>query len=169
MYIELNRKSDTSLYTLIDIEDLPLMNNFEGAWCASYDPDHNGYYAKAVIRNGKRNGKTIYTSLTLHKYLMNPKHGNVIDHKDHDSLNNRRYNLREIKHNSNLEYRKSRNKNNKSGYRNVFWNNGAGKWEVSISKNYKRVFCAQFDDLAEAGAVAEQARKKYYGEYAGLN
>ena len=93
--------------------------------------------------------------------------GYDIDHINHDTLDNRKCNLRVISHADNNLNRKGKNTNNKSGYRNVFWNSGANKWQVSLSRNYRRVYSAQFDDVNEAGMDAERARKKYFGEFAG--
>lgn len=107
----------------------------------------------------------------LHTYLLNPehKHGVQIDHVNHDTLDNRRNNLRITNKSENMTNRPHKNRNNKSGYRNVFWNSGLNKWEVSLCKNYKRIYSGYFDDVDEAGAAAEEARQKYYGKYAGLN
>lgn len=165
VYIELNRRTGEKFYTLIDINDFHLMEQFKGKWFSSYDPDHDGYYAQAVVRNGVRDGKTIYTSLTLHKYLMSPKNGYVIDHINHNSLDNRRCNLREIKPKSNLRNRSGRNKNNKSGYRNVAVVNG--EYRVQIMINGKNTVLGTYSDLEEAASIAKKAREKYYGEFAG--
>ena len=89
----------------------------------------------------------------------------VVDHIDHDTLNNRKENFRVIEHINNLTNRKSRNKNNKSGYRNVCCVDG--KYRVQVSIDGKNTVVGVFDDVHEAGRIAEEARQKYYGEYAG--
>ena len=65
--------------------------------------------------------------------------------------------------------RRKRNKNNKSGYRNVCWD--GYKWVVQLSIKGKNTHLGRFDyeDLDKAGKFAEEMRQKYYGEFAGGN
>ena len=100
---------------------------------------------------------------------MHPHKGNVIDHINHDALDNRRCNLREIPYAMNSKNRSSRNSNNKSGYRNVFWNTGLSKWQVTLCRNRKRILVGLYDDVDEAGKAASDARQEYYGDCAGEN
>jgi hypothetical protein len=93
--------------------------------------------------------------------------GRHVDHKNHNTLDNRKKKLRVTEQHNNLKNRKGKNSNNKSGYRNVFWASKEKKWIVSlmIDKIHKRL--GKFDDVHEAGAFAEEMRKKYYKEYKG--
>lgn len=47
------------------------------------------------------------------------------------------------------------------------WNPKEQKWVVSLCVNYKRFRCGSFNDVHEAGRVADEMRKKYYGDYRG--
>ena len=78
-------------------------------------------------------------------------------------------NLRIASDTQNETNRKGRNSNNKSGYRNVFWDTRKEQWSVGLCRDYKRIQLGYYDDVDEAGRVAEQARQKYYGDYAGKN
>lgn len=121
---------------------------------------YKGYYMKT------HKAKSVY----LHRLILgvtDPKQ--VVDHIDHNGLNDRLSNLRIVEHNNNDRYRKSKNKNNKSGYRNVFWNSTISKWSVSLSHNYKQIHIGDYDDVDEAGKAAEEARQKYYKNFAGGN
>jgi hypothetical protein len=91
----------------------------------------------------------------------------VVDHIDTDRLNNLEENLRVTKQLLNTKNRTSRNKNNKSGYRNVSWN-GNG-WSVQLQVKGKNTTLKRFkkNQLEEAGAYAKKMREKYYGEFAG--
>lgn len=51
-----------------------------------------------------------------------------IDHINNDTKNNKKSNLRKTEHVSNARNRKSKNSNNKSGFRNVFWNTKDERW-----------------------------------------
>lgn len=154
------------------MQDLEYLQKFKGQWFAQWDVKTQGYYATCTLYLGSDgHGKSKNTTMHLHTYLLNHEHkrGIQIDHINHDMLNNRRSNLRVTTKSENMMNRPQRNRNNKSGYRNVFWNKDAKKWDVWLCKNYQRIHVGMFDDVDEAGIAAEEARNKHYGEFAGLN
>ncbi len=95
---------------------------------------------------------------------MNCKH---IDHIDHDSKNNIKFNLRPVDHINNATNRKSKNINNKTGYRNVCLVDG--KYIVQLQIEGRNTRLGSFDDVHKAGALAKKMRERYYGEFAGDN
>ena len=97
--------------------------------------------------------------------------GKIVDHKNHNTLDNTRANIKVIADKHNSTNRKTRNSNNKSGYRNVSWSKSSEKWIIQLQINGKNKILGYFpyEQLEEAGAFAEQMRQKYYGEYAGRN
>lgn len=142
--------------------------DFEVNWFPAWNDDMDDYYIGYSYRYGEvghKKGKTIL----LHRFLTGAKPREYVDHKNHNIRDNQKDNLQVISNRENLTNRKGKNKNNKSGYRNVFWNTDINKWDVYLCKNYKRIHIGTFNDLNEAGIAAEQARKKYYGEFAGLS
>lgn len=167
--IELTRRNKDSIWALIDLEDLKRVINFPYTWSAKYDPELKQNYVETTIYCGFENGKKVGKSLKLHKFIMDVNDNRVVDHINHDTLDNRKSNLRVISHSNNATNRKSRNKNNKSGYRNVCWD--GYKWVVQLSINGKNTHLGRFDyeDLDKAGKFAEEMRQKYYGEFAGNN
>jgi AP2 domain. len=82
-------------------------------------------------------------------------------------LDNRRRNLRVVEANKNSKYRQSKNKNNKSGYRNVFYDKRRNKYIVRLQVDGKGTELGSFNNVDEAGKFAEEMRKKYYGKFAG--
>jgi len=99
--------------------------------------------------------------------LADVKDGGDVDHINHNTLDNRKSNLREITTSENTRNRKSKNTNNTSGYRNVCWDKQRDKWMVQLHLEGKNKRLGYFDDVHEAGEYAEKMRKKYYGEFAG--
>lgn len=81
---------------------------------------------------------------------------------NHDTLDNRKQNLKRKSTSENAMNRKGKNKNNKSGYRNVFWETRSHKWVVSLCINNNRMRLGEFDDVDKAGQFAKQMRQKYY-------
>lgn len=163
-----NRNKDC-FETLIDLEDLDKLLSFDVTWYPDYGIDTNSYYAKATQFLGTINGKPKYKLHFLQKYIFYSKssgHKINVDHRDHNTLDNRKKNLRLTEHKENLRNRKSRNKNNKSGYRNVCLINTWYYIQLQINNTNCR-FKERFKDVHKAGAFAREMREKYYGEFAG--
>ena len=143
-----------------DKEDLNKVKQF--AWF-----EYNGYIA---TNNYKLEGYPKF--LKLHRLIMDEKDSRkFVDHINHDTLDNTKENLRCIPWKNNSTNRKSRNKNNKSGYRNVCWIKKENAWVVQLSINGKNKRFGKFpyEELDKAGAFAEEMRQKYYGKFAGSN
>jgi len=91
-----------------------------------------------------------------------------VDHKNHDSLDNKKENLRVVEAGNNSANRKGANKNNGTGVRNIFWSKRENCYYVSIMKNgipHKKKF--EVDEFEKAKEFAKEKRKELFGEYAG--
>lgn len=88
-----------------------------------------------------------------------------IDHINGDPTDNRIDNLRTATHSQNLLNR-SKQSNNKSGYKNVSWSKVMGAWEVRMRINKKTKIIGFFDDVIKANEAAISARAAYQGQYA---
>lgn len=165
-YIELNTRKGDTFTTVIDVQDLDRLISLDKRWFVAYDKNTKQYYAAATkYQEDKKLSRKIY----LHRFILGEPVNVIVDHVDHNGLNNIRKNLRSTKTCDNLKNRKGKNSNNKSGYRNVFWNTREKKWQVALCKNQKQIHIGMFSDVDEAGRQAELARQKYYGEFAGDN
>lgn len=154
-----------SLWTVFSLEDLEKVISYPYTWHAKLSTSNKKLYVIASI-HGKK-----HTSIQLQMYIMdlNGGHEEIADHINHDTLDNRRENLRVINNSENSQNRKSRNSNNQTGYRNVSYikKDSVHPYWVQLSvKGKGRVF-GKFSDVDEAGAFAEEMRQKYYGEFAG--
>lgn len=165
--IELNRMKAENLWAIIDLEDLQRVLDFPYTWFAKYDPDIDSFYAVASQYH-KELGRA--RPVYLHQFVMDAN-GKVVDHENHDTLDDRKSNLRISEEVRNAMNRKARNKNNKSGYRNVCWSKSEKKWLVQLQINKKNAVLGKFsyDELEQAGKFAEEMRQKYYGEFAGVS
>lgn len=111
-------------------------------------------YAKA---NKKR------TPHYFHRLIM--PSATVVDHVDRFGLNNRKTNMRSCSHAQNLR-NAGTPKNNKTGATGVFKRKSTGNYEVTISKNRKRMFIGIFSDLEEAKKARKDAEAIYHGDFA---
>ena len=89
----------------------------------------------------------------------------IVDHIDNDRSNNKIENLREATQQQNCLNRVA-HKNNRSGYKNVFWDSKSNKWCVLVNVFGKRKTIGRFEDLELAELVAYEARVKFHGEFA---
>ena len=159
-----------SLYSIIDINDYEKVKNFPYTWHSFYARKTKTYYCVATEYFKDENGVTQHKPLYLEAFLENPnKYSDVyIDHENHDTLDNRRCNLRASTNSDNSKHRSHRNSNNKSGYRNVAYvKRSKHPYWVQIVVNGKNTNMGRFDDVHKAAEVAEAMRNKYYGNYAG--
>lgn len=88
-----------------------------------------------------------------------------VDHIDGNPANNCIENLRACNQFQNQANRKA-NKSNKSGYKNVNWDDRSQAWEVKFLCNGQRMHFGYFKDIELAGLVAIEARNKHQGEFA---
>jgi len=159
--IYITKKNGDTFECLIDTEDLDKVKNYR--WHMHYHPEcKNPCYVGATIYIDAKHEEI----RLMHSIIMNVDRNVLVDHIDNDPLNNRKLNLRVIPKRSNTTNRNGANRNNKSGYRNVFWNTRENCWTVSIRHNHKTLSW-NFNDVDIAGTYAEKMRNKYYGEFAG--
>lgn len=163
-----NRKEEKFIIK-IDTEDLERVLNKGESWYVAWFEKSKGYYAVMTEYLGMVNGKPKYKTILLNRFITNAKNKIQIDHMNHDTLDNRKENLRMTSAEQNAKNRKGRNSNNASGYRNV---SKRGKWwVVQIQIDGVNTLLDKFplDKLHEAGAFAKEMRNKYYGEFQGAS
>jgi len=98
-----------------------------------------------------------------HRLIWLYVHGrwpNEVDHIDHDQLNNRIENLREVTHRDNM-LNLSIPKNNSSGVVGVSWNKSHKKWRAQIRVNGKMVYLGGFTLKEDAIKARKEAERKY--------
>lgn len=149
--IRVESKKYGILDILVDNDDYEkLQKNFNNLkW--SITKNHNGLYAQKRV-----NKKNIY----LHRYIMNNPNG-IVDHKNLNTLDNRKSNLRITTNSNNLRNGNIR-KNNKTGIKGVYYDKIRNKYIANIKVNYKTIFLGRFKTLEEAIKIRKQAELKYW-------
>lgn len=164
--IFLNHKNGNIFELLIDTEDLERVINFKYRWYAKKYVEIVGYYVVSTVYLGMIDGKFRNKMLLLHRFLMDAKDDEVVDHENHNTLDCRKSNMRITNDLYNTKHRDGANSNNTSGHRNVSFIHKHYRVQLQINgKNY--MFPEHFDDPNEAGIFAEAMRLKYYGEFEG--
>ena len=138
---------------LVDTIDLPKMQHYAGTWAPHWCEHTQGYYVEGHEPMSGIHGKTI----RLHRWLLDASDGVVVDHINHNGLDNRRCNLRLLTRSENL-HNKRLYRNNTSGYRGVTWHKDRKKWAVQVGANGENHYIGLFDSKEEAAEAARRAR-----------
>ena len=91
-----------------------------------------------------------------------------VDHINHDTLDNRKRNLRVVtvsQNNMNKDVRSD----NTSGHTGVSFDKKSGKYVSYIKINQKRIYLGSFIDINDAIKAREDAEEKYFKEYSYKN
>ena len=100
-------------------------------------------------------------SILMHRAIAGAPSGMVVDHINHNSLDNRRANLRVCTHAENLRNRTG-NKDSSSQYLGVSWHKARGKWTAQIEIEGRKKHLGYFVD-------EESAARQFYAEFANPN
>ncbi|MHC4565348.1 MAG: AP2 domain-containing protein [Planctomycetota bacterium] len=150
-------------YAIVDPEDFDWLNKYK--WHAKRVPA--GFYAGRAgpLRNGK-SGKPI----PMHRQLLKVGRGMVVDHINHDGLDNRRANLRPatLAQNS-RNRRKVKTAGHYSKYKGLTWYKSSKQWRAMIMTDGKSKSLGYFDDEIEAARAYDAAARELHGEFAALN
>ncbi|MGA2069954.1 MAG: AP2 domain-containing protein [Sedimentisphaerales bacterium] len=122
-------------------------------------------YACRTVRMG--DGKT--KMALLHREIMEAPSGLLVDHKNGDTLDNRRVNLRLATHAENTQNRRKTQSKTSSQFIGVYFEKRSGRWAAKIKNQGRCVWLGRFESEAEAAHAYDAAAKKYHGEFARLN
>lgn len=120
----------------------------------------NGYAA----RNSARHTPRTY----MHRVIINAPDGVQVDHINHNTLDNRRSNLRLCTHAENARNHKIA-RNNTSGYIGVAWRYDIEKWMAYIENHGKRITLGYYESASDAAHVRDRKAIELYGAFASLN
>jgi hypothetical protein len=155
-YIYLGKSERINEVTIIDAEDLNKFAEIERYITRQYQRKTNSYYA--IINQGCNKKSKI---LALHRVITEVGEGLVVDHINHNTLDNRKCNLRICTNSQNNQNRKGAQVNSKSGIRGVYWVKGTNKWMADISVGGKRIFIGYFKNIEDAKKAVIEARAKH--------
>lgn len=154
--IQLTRKQNA----MVDDHVFQYLSGF--SWIAQWNSHTESFYA--VGRDPVRKDKKI----KMHRHIMGITDPKIkVDHKNHNTLDNQKSNLRIATNSQNCANRSGPNSNSTSGFRGVCFHKSSGKWTAQIQVNGKRTRLGLFSSPETAAAAFSDARKKYYGEFGG--
>lgn len=140
--------SNTNKPFLFDKED------YEKIYSYCWWENDSGYLI-ATVHNG--------TNIRMHRLIMDEENPHVkIDHINHNTLDNRKCNLRCATNAQNAMNGTLRSTNT-SGVTGV--SKKRNKWHARICVDYKEINLGFFDNFEDAVAVRKEAEEKYFGEF----
>jgi len=136
--------------TEVDPEDYYWLSEYK--WCAGFYKNMQSFYALTNIKIGN-----IKTTIPIHKMIMNSQPGMQIDHINHDTLDNRKCNLRITTPQQNSHNQKLR-LSNSSGKLGICFHKPTQKWLVRIYIN-KNVSILDFSQILMRPSTSEKQQK----------
>lgn len=150
---------------IVDVEDFARVSAL--AWHAGGEPGTNVFYARRIVQKNH-----VRTTISMHNFVL--RYAGLIDHINHNSLDNRKCNLRRCTVKQNVgNIRFSLRGKPKSGYLGVgffnFMSNGytfrRKPWRARIGKK----LIGYFATAEEAARAYDAEAKKQRGKYTELN
>ena len=142
---------------LIDTDDLDKFIKFKKTWSVYKPAKSRTHYATARLKKEDKWG-----SIDVHRFLMNPEKGLVVDHINGNGLDNRKENLRVVTQAQNKQNLRGAQIDNKTGVRGVFFDTRSNRYVAQVHSRRKLLFWKSFNTLDEAELAVKEARKKYF-------
>ena len=139
-------------FALVDPEDFAELSKYK--WSAS---NIRGRVCAVRQKNGRM--------VTMHREIVKPRPGFVVDHKNHCVLDNRRRNLRECTPPQN--YANAGPHGGSSGFVGVYLH--GKKWVAGITSRGKHYYLGIFPDPVSAAKAQDRKAFELHGPYAFLN
>jgi len=150
---------------MVDDEDYERVSEFK--WYAHWDLRGRTYTARrGKLVSESEDGKLGH--IFLHRFVMDVPKGAEIDHRDHDTLNDQKSNLRICTHSQN-NMNKLKWKGCSSRFKGVSWKKERLKWRAQIQKDNKQHHLGYFNSEEESALAYNKAASKIFGDFAVLN
>ena len=148
-------------YAKVDADDYKRLRKYKFIARKS----RNCFYAQMLEPNAITEKKI----LEMHQMILKVPKGMVIDHINHDGMDNRSANLRAATRAQNSRNRKKFSRPCSSKYKGVWWHKDSLKWQARIIFEKKIIHLGTFKNEIDAAKAYDEAAKKYHGEFACLN
>ncbi len=151
---------DKGMVALIDDADYELVSGYK--W-HTVKCGRSWYAFHTLPRDSNGKKKTI----RMHRLIMGFP-SNVIDHRDHNGLNNQRDNLRHATNAENIKNARKR-LDSKQPYKGVEWDKVNRNWVAYICPNSRKKALGRHTTAEAAARAYDAAAILLYGEFAHLN
>lgn len=146
------------LEILVDKKDYKELVKYK--WCVGAKQSKT-YYAQRRVTISKGVNKIVW----MHRIIMNPPDNMVVDHINGNGLDNRRCNLRICTRSQN-QFNRSKQIDNTSGFKGVYFDQSRNKWCAEIRVYKKKIHLGRFLTKELAYEAYCIACEKYHKEFA---
>jgi len=158
-FIELTR----GRRALVDEADWEWLNTF--TWYAEWCSDTRSFRAARRSRCSEDGPSRI---ILMARQILDAQPGQYCDHKNHDTEDDRRCNIRLCTRSEN-QYNHRIRPGGTSRHKGVYYDKSRQKWVAGIRYENQCVYLGRFDDEDEAGRARDRATIKCHGEFGVLN
>jgi hypothetical protein len=139
------------LYAYVDAADFESLSKYNWSLCSGY---------ASRMEKGKR--------IFMHRQIMQPPKGMVVDHMDGNRFNNCRSNLRVCTDGENRQNR-GRRIGSGSRFKGVHRSSGARTWYAKLTSKDEKFYLGSFDEEIEAARAYDYRAVECGGKYAWVN
>jgi HNH endonuclease len=139
------------------VDDIDVERVIQFKWCAEWNKTTKTWYASRGIR------KPYPKNVKMARFIMNEPVGYIVDHENHDTLDNRRDNLR-ICTRSESQFNRRIPSHNTSGVKGIYWNGCS--WVVRAGKDGQHFYLGSFTDFHAAVRNRQEWVEANVGEFA---
>jgi hypothetical protein len=147
-------------FAIVDAADYEWLNQWN--WYAAL----LGVNFYAMTSTSRKAGKR--RNILMSRAIIGASTGHEVDHRNHNTLDNRRVNLRICPEGQN-KWNQRLHRNNTTGLKGVTFRRDIGKFRAQIKANYCYKFLGFFDTVQEAAETYDCAAIKLHGEFALTN
>lgn len=140
-------KLTSGMSTVVDDSDYEWLSRYKWSF------DRYAYRTKQLPNGRKRSER-------MHRLIMNPPVGMVVDHINGDKLDNRRENLRVVSQSVNARNIHNPKTKKVPAPQCVTWDEFRSKWKAQICVNYKKIWVGRFSTKEEAESAVNEALRE---------
>lgn len=144
---------------IVDVRDRSVLER--SIWCIVVKK-----YVAYACRSNKQGG--VQKTVRMHVAIVKPSAGHIVDHKNHNGLDNRRHNLRCTDKSGNQQNQRNR-VGRTSSYKGVFKYSKNASFYAAIGFRGKSIYLGAQNSEIEAARVYDEAAYRLFGAMAYLN
>lgn len=145
--------------TTLDDDDYEAVSKYKWGVCKK---DGLVYAQRSIQRGG------ISTKLLMHREIMKAPVGLLVDHRNGNSLDNVKGNLRLCDAAQNI-WNSKKKRNGRYRFKGSIYIASRDKWRANLTYRGKELHLGYYDTEEEAGIAYNVAAQLYFGEFARLN